>query len=140
MKEPRMKDEGAGMNEPNAPNQPNAVDAADATKANAVDAALDWRVVQSLERAPGVDIPAGFAARVAGQLPARPVVRATPARYGFIAMRVGMAALLVALVALAMRAADRTVAGVTLEWVLCTQFIALALWLTRVKSLSAREA
>ena len=128
MNEPRMKDEGVWMNVPNA------------TNTNAMDAALDRRVARALERAPGVEIPAGFASRVAGQLPVRRAVAVTPARYGFIAMRTCVAALLAALVVLAMRAADRTAIGVTLEWILCAQFIALAIWLAGVRSFSASEA
>jgi len=61
-------------------------------------------------------------------VPARMAGALTPARYGFLAMRIAMAVLVVALVAVAIRSADRSVTGVAVEWILCGQLAALAMW------------
>ena len=101
--------------------------------------AIDRRVVRALERAPEVSIPAGFAARVVGQLPARSAGAVTPARYGPVAMRISMAVLVVALVVLGMRSADHSVFGIALEWILCGQLVVVAMWLGGVRSLRALD-
>jgi hypothetical protein len=93
---------------------------------------VDELLTRALEKKPEVEVPAGFAARVAGQVPARPMVAVPTARYGLMAERIGMAALLVALVVLAMRSADHTVFGIALEWALCAELAGLAAWLTGV--------
>jgi hypothetical protein len=101
--------------------------------------AIDRRVVRALERAPEVSIPAGFAVRVVGQLPARSAVAVMPARYGPVAMRISMAVLVVALVVLGMRSADHSVFGIALEWILCGQLVVVAMWLGGVRSLRALD-
>jgi hypothetical protein len=94
-----------------------------------VDAELDARVVRALERVPEVTIPADFAARVGGMVPARrvaPTVQST--RIGYKAMAGSMVALLVAMVLLAPRSMGHGATWVVLEWTLCGQFVLLALW------------
>jgi hypothetical protein len=101
---------------------------------------MDERLTRALERKLAVDVPAGFAARVAGQVPGQVPVRravAVPtARYGLLAARIGMAVLVVALVVLAMRHADDTVFGITVEWILCAELVGLAAWLGGVWKLT----
>jgi hypothetical protein len=77
-------------------------------------------------------VPAGFAARVAGQVPVRRAVAVPTARYGLLAARIGMGVLLLALVVLAMRSTGRTIFGVVLEWILCAELAGLAAWLSGV--------
>ncbi|WP_213805049.1 hypothetical protein [Granulicella sp. dw_53] len=104
----------------------------DESRMTAGDAAEEFerRVVRALERQPAVRIPAGFAARVASQAPVR--IAATAAvrrtRYGFGMVWVGMVLLLVAMLGLAPRAGAGSAVWVGLEWVLCGQFILLAMW------------
>jgi hypothetical protein len=96
----------------------------------AMDARLmDAKIVGALEAKPEVRIPAGFAARVAGQLPSRRVAAVTPLRYGLLAMRIAMAVLAVAMVVLAAHAVGRTALGVALEWTLCAELVAIGMWL-----------
>ena len=97
---------------------------------------MDERLTRALERKPAVDVPAGFAARVAGQVPVRRAVAVPTARYGLLAARIGMAVLVVALVVLAMRHADGTVFGITVEWILCAELVGLAAWLGGVWKLT----
>jgi len=91
--------------------------------------ALDQRILGALERAPEVSIPADFAARVAAKVPARRSVPVTPARWGRLTMRVSLAVLLVAMVLVAVKDGGRTAMGSAVEWTLCTQFLAFAVWL-----------
>ena len=93
--------------------------------------ALDERVVRALERVPdaAVSIPADFAARVAGQVPASRPVSFTPTHNGRTVMVVSVVVLLVALLALAHAGAERSVFGLAVEWFLFAQFLALAVWL-----------
>jgi hypothetical protein len=102
--------------------------------------AVSLRVVSALERKPEVDVPAGFAARVAAQLPARRVAAVTPARYGMMAIRIGIAALVVALVAVGMHSSGRPVFGITLEWILCAELVGLAVWQSGVRSFNGPRA
>lgn len=98
--------------------------------------AMDRHVVRALERAPEFDVPVGFAARVVGQIPERSAAATTTVRYGPIATWISMAVLVLALVALGMRAADRTTFGVALEWILCVQLVGVAMWLSGVRNFS----
>ncbi len=102
--------------------------------------ALEERVVRALERVPEVRIPAEFAARVAGRLPVRRAFAARPARYGLMAMRPSVVVLVLALVAVAMHAGGRGVFGIALEWVLCAELVALAVWLGGVRNFFVHEA
>jgi hypothetical protein len=97
---------------------------------------MDERLTRALERKPAVDMPAGFAARAAGQVPVRRAVAVPTARYGLLAARIGMAVLVVALVVLAMRHAAGTVFGITVEWILCAELVGLAAWLGGVWKLT----
>jgi hypothetical protein len=100
---------------------------------------LEERVVQALERVPEVRIPVGFAARVAGQVPERRAFAVRPARYGLMTMRISMAVLVLALVVVAMLTTERRIYGVALEWVLCAELVALALWLGGVRYFFVHE-
>ena len=93
---------------------------------------MDELLTRALERKPAVDVPAGFAARVAGQVPMRRAVAVPAARYGLLAARIGLGVLLLALVVAATRSAGRTVFGIGVEWVLCAELAALAAWLSGV--------
>jgi hypothetical protein len=97
--------------------------------------ALEERVVRALERVPKVTIPAEFAARVAGRVPVRKEIAARPARYGLMAMRISVVVLVLALVVVAMHAGGRGVFGIALEWVLCAELVALAVWLGGARGL-----
>jgi hypothetical protein len=90
---------------------------------------MDERVTRALERKPAVKVPEGFAARVAGLVPARRAVALPKARYGLLAARICVAVLLPAVMAVAMRWGGRTVPGALVEWVLCGELIGLAMWL-----------
>jgi hypothetical protein len=93
------------------------------------EAELDARVIRVLEGVPEVRVPADFAARVAGMVPARQVaatVRVT--RFGYKAMAGSMVVLLLAMVLLAPQTMGHGAMGVVLEWTLCGQFVLLALW------------
>jgi hypothetical protein len=92
------------------------------------DAALDAKILRALETAPEVSIPAGFAARVARQLPPRAVVTQLPRRYGRNAAVACMAGLLVLIFALAHRAAGTSPLWVSVELIYCVQFVLLAVW------------
>ena len=102
--------------------------------------ALEERVVRALERVPEVTIPAEFAARVAAQVPVRRTVSMTTSHYGLMAMRTSMAVLVIALVGVAMHATGRGMFGVVMEWVLCAELIALAVWMSGVRELFVHEA
>ena len=89
---------------------------------------LDQRIVRALEAAPRPQIPADFAARVSGQLPARRPVSLTPRHYGQYAMLIGTVITLAALVILSLHSTHPTFG--LLESLLFVQFIALAVWLS----------
>ena len=92
---------------------------------------LDARVVEQLERLPDLSsaIPADFAARVAAKVPVRRPVAVRTTHYGRTLMLVGLVVLFVALVVLAVRGSSGSTIGVALEWTLCVQFLALAVWM-----------
>ena len=93
-------------------------------------ARLDQRVIHALEIAPELQVPADFAARIASLLPAQRPVSFTPTHYGRYAMLASMVILMGALLFLAPKAAGRSVYELTLQWILCAQFIGLAVWLS----------
>jgi hypothetical protein len=101
--------------------------------------ALEMRVLRALEARPEVSVPADFAARVAGHVPARSVAVLTPARYGMIALRVAMAVLVVTLVAVSVRSGHPSPIGLAVEWILCAQLVALALWRSGTWKLGVSE-
>jgi hypothetical protein len=88
---------------------------------------LDQRILRALEAVPEIHIPADFASRVAGQLPARLPVSITPTHYGYTAMLIGLLVTLGALVAVALHTTGQATFGLT-ESLLFAQFIALAVW------------
>lgn len=92
---------------------------------------LDARVVEQLERLPDLSaaIPADFAARVAAQVPARRPVPVRTTHYGRMLMIFGLVVLFVALVVLAIRGSAGSTIGMALEWTLCVQFLAFAVWI-----------
>ena len=92
-------------------------------------ARLDQRLIHALEIAPEPRVPDDFAARVASLLPVRRSVSVTPTHYGHYAMAASMVILLAALLLLAPHA-GRSIFGLTLQWLLCAQFIGLAVWLS----------
>jgi uncharacterized membrane protein len=106
-----------------------------------VNDAVEDRLTRALERVPEVTIPTGFAARVAAQVPKRREMAARPARYGWMAMRISMAVLVIALVAVAMHMGQRSsVFGITMEWMLCAELVGLAVWLGGVRGLIVPKA
>jgi len=103
--------------------------------------ALEERLTRALERVPAVTIPAEFAARVVAQVPRRREVAVRPMRYGLMVMRIGMAVLVIALMAVAMHAGQRSsVFSMSMEWVLCVELVGLAIWLGGVKGLIDEKA
>jgi hypothetical protein len=98
---------------------------------------LDQRILRALEAAPEPHIPADFAARVAGQLPAKRPESLTPTHYGRWAMVIAAVATFAVLLVLALHSADYSAGHVTghpaigvVESILFAQFIALAVWLS----------
>jgi len=93
---------------------------------------LDLRIVEELERSPNLSsaIPSDFAARVAAKVPPqRPVAVASVTHYGRTFMWIGLVVLMIALVVLAVRGAASSPAGMAVEWTLCLQFLAFAVWM-----------
>jgi hypothetical protein len=91
---------------------------------------FDQRVVRALETTPDLQTPADFAARVVSRLPSARPVSTARTRYGDSAMLIGIAVLFSALFVLAPEASNRSVVGLTMEWLLCAQFIGFTLWLS----------
>jgi hypothetical protein len=94
--------------------------------------AFDARIMRELERAPDLSssIPSDFASRVAGKVPQRkPVVLPRPAHYGRTLMAASSVVLLIALVVLAMQGFGNSAIGLGIEWCLCIQFLAIAVWM-----------
>ncbi|WP_035350457.1 hypothetical protein [Edaphobacter aggregans] len=93
--------------------------------------AFEDRIVAALERAPDLSssIPADFAERVAAKLPARRLVAVRTTHYGRKVMWWSLAVLLVMLVLVAVRGAERSTIGAAVEWTLYGQFLAIAIWL-----------
>lgn len=92
---------------------------------------LDARIVAALERAPQIQIPGGFAARVASQVPAAIALPDAPPfaiRYGKAAVVLSMVLCAAAMVLLAPRATGHAIFWMSLEWMLCAQFCVLAAW------------
>jgi len=92
---------------------------------------LDARIVEQLERLPDLSaaIPADFAARVAAKVPARRPVSVRTTHYGRTLMMFGLVVLFVALVVLAKHSFTTSPIGVAVEWTLCIQFLAFAVWM-----------
>jgi hypothetical protein len=92
--------------------------------------AFDDRIVTALERKPDLSsaIPDDFAARVAAQVPAKRPVMVRATSYGRTAMWVGLAVSMVVLIGITVRG-SASPAVVVVEWTLCLQFLAFAVWL-----------
>jgi hypothetical protein len=93
-------------------------------------AELDQRIIRALEASPVPQIPDDFAARVASRLPASRPLSVTSTRYGHNAILISIVVLFGALFTLAPHAVNRSVVGLTIECLLCAQFIALTIWLS----------
>jgi hypothetical protein len=91
--------------------------------------ALERRIILALETAPRVEIPASFAARVAGQLPPRGALVLSPGRYGQRAAAACLLVLLVLMLAFAHRATGSSLYWFSIESIFCAQFALLAVWL-----------
>lgn len=99
----------------------------------ALEKALDAKLVQALEARPEIMIPAGFAARVASKVPARrPAMRRAvllrPTRYGLKTMAASLVALVVILIALLANHFGHTAIGLTVEWIIYAQLLLLCVW------------
>ena len=90
---------------------------------------LDQRILQALETAPELHIPADFAARVTSKLPARRPVSLTPTHYGRNTMLIGMVVTLVALLALTLHNGTHVAFSLP-QSLLLAQFVALTVWLS----------
>jgi hypothetical protein len=90
---------------------------------------LEQQILRTLEAAPEIEIPAGFAARVSSQLPAHRPLPLTPTHYGRNAGIIGMFVTLVALIALALHNEKHATFGLA-ESLLLLQFLALTIWLS----------
>jgi hypothetical protein len=88
---------------------------------------MDQRLTDALETLPRISIPAGFAARVASQLPAERPVSLTPTYYGQTAMWIGIFVTLAALLFLARYTIGHASFDL-LESLLLAQFVVLAVW------------
>ena len=100
-----------------------------------VDPALEARITRALEAAPQIDIPAGFAARVAARAPRAAesdrmpwgIPISTP-RVGIWAVRVALAVLLVAMFVFAPQALSHRALPLTIELLLTGEFVVLTAW------------
>ena len=90
---------------------------------------FDARIDLALKTAPRLDIPPGFAARVAGQLPPRPAALLSATRYGYRAAVACLFVLLALILAFAHRANGTSLFWFSIESVFCAQFALLAVWL-----------
>jgi hypothetical protein len=90
---------------------------------------LDQRITHALEAAPEVRIPADFAARIASQVPARPVVTLTQTHYGDYAMFLGILVTLAALFIFGLHSPDRHTFNLV-ETFLLSDFVGLTVWLS----------
>jgi hypothetical protein len=92
---------------------------------------LEARITAALEQAPRVVAPEDFAARVAARVPVRSTLSAPAlqgARFGWAAAVVSLVVLLAAMLWLAPRATPHAVYWIALEWLMCAQFCAVAIW------------
>lgn len=90
---------------------------------------LDARLVQALERRPEAVMPAGFAPRVASQMPRRRPVLLRRTYYGRLMAVASVVVLPVLLLVLAATHFVHTAAGQAIEWVLYAQVLVLAIWI-----------
>jgi hypothetical protein len=94
-----------------------------------MNSSLDERIVLALEIAPGVDVPANFAAKIARQLPARSVPELAPQRYGQLAAAVCLLMLPVLMLVFIPRPTGTSVYWLSIESIFAAQSALLAVWL-----------
>jgi hypothetical protein len=91
---------------------------------------LDLRLIRALETSPIPQIPDDFAARVTSRLPAPRPLSIHATRYGYYVMIVSMVVLLVTLLMMARNTVDHSTLGLTLQYILCAQFIGIGVWIS----------
>jgi hypothetical protein len=93
--------------------------------------ALEARIVDELEHLPetSATIPVDFAKRVAAKIPARRSLRGRSTHYGRAVMGISLAVLFAMLVVLAGKGFEGSTTGLVIEWTLCVQFLAIAVWM-----------
>jgi hypothetical protein len=94
---------------------------------------VNARILLALQSAPRMDIPSGFAARVAGQLPALPVA-VSRGRYGNRTALACLPALIALMLLCAPMAKGASLFWISLEWIFCLQLGVLAVWLAARKA------
>jgi hypothetical protein len=90
---------------------------------------LEARITLALETAPTPSIPAGFAARVAAELPAPLPASLNPPRYGRAAAIACVPVLLALIFLFAQRPAVASPLWIATESLLCALFAMIAVWL-----------
>jgi hypothetical protein len=90
---------------------------------------LDARILRALETAPHVQIPEGFAARVAGRVPPRPSLVLTSRRYGHLSAVLCVLVLIGLMLTFAHRAAGSSLYWFSIESIISAQFVLLTVWL-----------
>jgi hypothetical protein len=92
---------------------------------------LDDRILRELERVPAISatISPDFAARVAAKVPERRPAAVRTTHYGRLFMAASLVILFIALVVLAARGFAGSPIGQVIEWTLCIQFLAIAVWM-----------
>ncbi len=91
---------------------------------------LDAKIAHALETAPEVEIPPGFAARIASQVSPLETVAFTPRHFGRNAAIVSVGVLLALIVVFAQRSTGSSLLWSSVEWIFCVQLALVAFWLT----------
>lgn len=93
--------------------------------------ALEAKIVRELERVLEIStiVPEDFAVHVAAKVPARRIGTGTPTHYGRAIMRGSLVVLLIAMLVLAGWGFGGSKIGRMVEWTLCVQFLAIAVWM-----------
>jgi hypothetical protein len=90
---------------------------------------LERKIQTALEATPRLEVPAGFAARVAAVLPPRPEIALTPRRYGVRVAMICLLALVVVLPALAPKIPGSSLYWLSIQTLFCGQFVLVTVWL-----------
>lgn len=98
------------------------------------DERLERRLDDALAAPPVFEIPADFAARVAGLVPAQQEVAIARPSFGRSTVLVCAAVLLIALLVVAPHATGKSVFATGIEWILCAQLSLLGLWFALSRS------
>lgn len=104
------------------------------TRAARPDPELESRLDQALAKAPSPSIPADFAARVGGMVPARETLPEPRFAYARNSMALCAVCLLAGLMLLAPHARAGSTFAIAFEWTLCAQFSLLALFVALPRS------